>query len=583
MLKRIYILVITVVVLAILATGLTAYQIINRYNDRINKDYLGSAAALVTAAIENGLDAPAAAAQTLSVFDRAGHKIRITIIDRQGKVFFDNEASTEAMDNHLFRPEIAQAINTRGSSSAIRRSQTLQIDMLYLAVYAPALDKVIRTAMPLAERQIGLAGLLTSMLVVMSLALVALTVGGTVLIRRITRPLIDLKRAALSMSEGNYAIRVHHLRDDGSEIAALAETFNSMADKLQANVHDLEDKNARLDAILDSMTEPLLVVNRNNAVTFMNQHAREMFGRNIDPQKSVCPLILITHHPDTERLVQQALEQSRTLAVELTLATVRGNISFNVTASPIKSASVSAAIMTFFDISQARQLQRMRSEFVANVTHELRTPLTSIRGFIDTLRHGAVNNPEVAGRFLEIIDIEAERLHQLISDILVLSEIEDMKEEKERETFDLTALIDDVAVLLDDAATEKKVSIIPETGDAPIMISASRYRIKQILINLIDNAIKYNREGGKVYIHAERQVDGRLSLSVRDTGVGIAPEHMDRVFERFYRVDASRSRELGGTGLGLSIVKHIAQLYGGYAHVDSHLGSGSTFTVVLGV
>jgi two-component system phosphate regulon sensor histidine kinase PhoR len=583
MLKRINTLVISVVVLSILATGLTAFQVINRYNDRINRDYLESAATMIELALHNGATAQTAAEEALTIFDRDQQRIRITIIDRSGSVLFDNEANASQMENHLFRPEIASAIQNGLPGVAVRRSQTLHVDMLYLAIYSPDLQKVIRTAMPLDEQRQGLAGLLTSMIIVLGAALIILIVVGAFLVRRISRPLIELKLAAQGMSEGNYEVRVRNFRDDSSEISALSAAFNLMAEKLQVNVRELEDRNARLDAILDAMTVPLLVVTRSSVVTFMNSHARETFGRNLDPEKSVYPLILITHHPETEKLVQKALDEGRTVSVELTITTVRGNVIFNVSASPVKSIQSDRVIVTFYDVSQAHQLQKMRSEFVANVTHELRTPLTSIRGFIETLRNGAVNNPVVAERFLEIIDIEAERLHKLISDILVLSEIEDLKEDTERETFDMNALIDDVAVLLDDAATEKKVSIIPENDFKPIMVTANRHRIKQILINLVDNAVKYNLEGGKVFINAHRQGDGRLCVMVLDTGVGIAPEHLDRLFERFYRVDASRSRELGGTGLGLSIVKHIAQLYGGYARVESQLGSGTTFTIVLDI
>jgi len=223
----------------------------------------------------------------------------------------------------------------------------------------------------------------------------------------------------------------------------------------------------------------------------------------------------------------------------------------------------------------------MRSDFVANVTHELRTPLTSIRGFIDTLRNGAINKPEVADRFLEIIDIEADRLHKLISDILILSEIEDLPQDRDFETFNLYELIDDITVLLDESASENKVSIIADTDGPPLLVQANRFRIKQILINLTDNAIKYNYPGGKVFISAQRLPNSQVRLTVRDTGPGILREHQERVFERFYRVDTSRSRELGGTGLGLSIVKHIAQLYGGTARVVSEPGQGATFIVDL--
>jgi len=222
----------------------------------------------------------------------------------------------------------------------------------------------------------------------------------------------------------------------------------------------------------------------------------------------------------------------------------------------------------------------MRSEFVANVSHELKTPLTSIRGFVDTLRNGRIVDPAVQARFLEIIDIEAERLHQLISDILQLSEIEGMESDLELQKFDLSALLDDVATLLDDKAGERQVSIIVEDSE-PLPVLASQYRIKQILINLADNAIKYNRQGGRVYIRATREPDRMVAIRVRDTGEGIPADHLARVFERFYRVDKSHSREMGGTGLGLSIVKHIAQLYDGTATVESTPGVGSVFTVRL--
>ena len=226
------------------------------------------------------------------------------------------------------------------------------------------------------------------------------------------------------------------------------------------------------------------------------------------------------------------------------------------------------------------ELQDMRSEFVANVSHELKTPLTSIRGFVDTLRNGHIEDKATQERFLEIIDIEAERLHQLICDILQLSEIEGMDNELELQQFDISESLDDVATLLDEKATERHVSIIVEDCEK-LPVLASRYRIKQILINLVDNAIKYNKVNGKVYIRADREPDRMVVLRVRDTGEGIPPEHQPRVFERFYRVDKSHSREMGGTGLGLSIVKHIAQLYDGSTSVESVPGVGTTFTVRL--
>ncbi len=581
MLKRIYILFIAILLIAVLVTGLVSTQVVSSYNDRYNHNILLSATQMIQQDMDGGLAAADASARMLKVFNQPETPLRVTIVDRQGNVLYDNEAISGEMENHLFRPEISYALQHKTVASAIRASSTLHIDMLYLALYNEKQDIVIRTSMALSASQTGLNNILLTIGIVMAAALLLLGVAGTIMTRLIARPLVNLEKAALAMSKGQYDVRVHHLRSQDGEIYSLSRTFNTMADQLQAVVQDLEDKNARLDVIFDSMSDPLLAVSSDTSVTFMNRAAREVFGRDLDPTQAVFPLYLITHSQDTDALVEQAFAKGGPITAESAVQTVKGKIDFHIFTSPIKAETSQGVIMTFHDISEIRKIQKMRSDFVANVSHELRTPLTSIRGFIETLRGDAINNPEVARRFIDIIDIEAERLHQLITDILILSEIEDLREDKERETFNLNAVIDDVAVLLDETASARKVSLVVENGDVPLSVSASKARMKQILINLAENAIKYNYEGGKVFIKADRQTDSRVRLTVRDTGPGIPPEHQERVFERFYRVDSSRSRELGGTGLGLSIVKHIAQLYDGSASVVSRPGEGATFIVDL--
>lgn len=581
MLKRIYILITAVLLIAVMTIGLAAYQIFSSYNDRVNRNYLISAAGMIQLDMKDGLTADQASARTLQVTSQTGVHIRVTVVDRQGSVLFDNEAVSGSMDNHLFRPEINYAFTNRSIGSATRLSSTLNMQMFYIALYDQQHDLVIRTGIPLSAYRATLNQILQTMLLVMGIALVFLILIGAFSTRLITRPLVSLQKAALAMSEGKYSTRVHLVAKKGSEIAALANVFNTMAEKLQTNVRDLEDKNLRMDVILNSMTEPLLVVDQTTAVTFLNKPAKDTFGRDLDPSHTVFPLLLLTHSNKIDQLVGQALESGKRVEIFEPVKTVRGEANFFIVASPIRSTQSAGVILTFHDVSESQRLQKMRSEFVANVTHELHTPLTSIRGFIETLRKGAISDPAVAGRFLEIIDIEAERLHKLISDILILSEIEDMKEDKEKVSFDLKAMVDSVLVMLDEAASARKVSLIAEDAETPLNVLANPYRIKQILINLVDNAIKYNYEGGKVYIKSERLSDNKVRLAVRDTGPGIPPEHLEKVFERFYRVDTSRSRELGGTGLGLSIVKHIAQLYDGIAKVHSEPGTGSEFTVEM--
>lgn len=581
MLKKLNTLMIAVLVMAVLVTGLASFQAISRYNDENNRQYLISAGLTIRQKLVAGQTLADAVSQSLAAFNNDKISLRVTIVNRQGLVLFDNEADSSQMDNHLFRAEIAMAFKNEDYGYAVRRSDTVNTEMIYVAHYVPNLDLVVRTAMPFYSSRATLRDLFWTIVLVMAIALAILILISALMTRWITRPLQNLIDASSAMADGQYDVRIHQPAQDDNEVSLLGMSFNRMAEQLQNTILDLQDRSEQLDIIFNTMTDPMLVTGEYCAVTFMNRKARELFGRDLNPEKAVYPLMFITHSKESEALVEQAVREKRSIQTELNLKTVAGMATFLTIISPIQKTGSTGAILTLHDVTESKRLQKMRTDFVANVTHELKTPLTSIRGFVETLRAGAINKPEVADRFLEFIDIEAERLHQLIRDILILSEIEEVKQESDRQRFDLYALIDDVAVLLDDTATQAHVSIRVDDAVEPLTVEANPGRIKQILINLIDNAVKYNKSGGTVSVHAERLPDGQVLISVQDTGVGIEREHQDRVFERFYRVDKSRSREMGGTGLGLSIVKHIAQLYGGYAKVDSKPGEGATFSVYL--
>lgn len=583
MLRKIFSLIAVILLAAILINGLFSFQIIQTYGDQSNREYLDAAAVLAINRLEAGMMTAKVSDEVSATFRYEDNPIRITVIDPRGRVLFDSVADLATLDNHLNRPEVAAALSEAGVGTSIRTSDTTETETLYLARYSPDLELVVRTAMPVMTYRAGLRRIATTIMAVFIIVVLILMLLGFSLLRTIIRPLRELEEATTRMQAGDYGVRVPKMLEDDSEVAVLARSFNQMAERIQSDMAELEDKNAHLDAILDSMTDPLIAVAKSTAVTFMNSHARSDFGHDIDPEKAVYPLFYVTHDESTDNLVAQSIAQGKPVSGERTLMTVHGPALFSVIASPIRSSRSDGAIITFHDISELRKAQKIRSDFVANVTHELKTPLTSIRGFIETLRQGAINKPDVASRFIDIIDIEAERLHKLISDILILSEIEDLKSDGDLETFDIRALIDDVLVLLDDQASARKVSLITDDDESRLLVRANSFRIKQILINLIENAIKYNRANGKVFVLVSRDEEQKLVLRVRDTGVGIAAEHQDRIFERFYRVDRSRSREMGSTGLGLSIVKHIAQLYGGKATVRSEPGIGSEFTVVLDI
>lgn len=583
MLRRTFAILTALLLTAVLVVGVFAFQAIRTYSDEASGEYLKAAASQAAGRLAAGATPEAVATELQTAFRFQGTPVRLTLIRRDGVVLFDSESDASALENHLNRSEVAAALTARGAGTAMRYSETLAAETHYFAQFNETTQLVVRTAIQVRAVRSSVSRLMLTLGFILAIVSAVLLLLGRRMTSSVIDPLQKLKLATAAMAAGNLDTRVAKMLQDDSEVAVLSRSFNQMAERLERTVADLADQNAHMDAILDAMTDPLVAVSERNEVTFLNKLARQRFGHDIDPDEGTYPLFFITHHDETERLAAQAIASKTPATSELTLATVQGPVRFAVIASPIRSAVSSGAIITFHDITELRKAQQIRSDFVANVTHELKTPLTSIRGFIETLRKGAIGNPDVAGRFLDIIDIEAERLGSLISDILTLSEIENDTGAGERELFDLREMIDSVIVLLDETAATRKVSLVTEEDAAPLPVRASRHRIEQILINLVENAIKYNKPNGKVSIVAVRDARNQVVIRVRDTGVGVAPEHQDRIFERFYRVDRSRSRELGGTGLGLAIVKHIAQLYGGYATVRSEPGVGSEFTVSLAI
>lgn len=584
MLKKIYALITLILLASVFFTGWIAFKEFNDFNRNSYRSKLHSAINYISGEIKSKNSYDEITNSVKQIFDDSENVIRYTIIDFSGNVVYDNEVDFKNMDNHFFRSEVYNAFKSQSTAYAIRNSDTLKTEVFYLAEYRGDIGLILRASISMADYSKSVSYISIQFIFILGITFLLLTIIAVLITNLVTRPLIKLRRAALAMSVGDYSVRVEDINDKSTEVAKVSLAFNSMAEQLQTVFYDIEEKNIQLNSVLDSVGNPVLAVDNNMSVTFINQIARDEFVDPSFPKTGIYPFISIVRNNSAEQMVKKVLIDEVQANSNIEIKTQKGKKLFKVLTSPIISQKGKGAIVTFQDITQLDLLQQMRSEFVANVTHELRTPLTSIRGFVDTLRNGAIRNPEVSERFLEIIDVEAERLHKLISDILILSEIEDVKQDPDVTNFDLNALIDEVIVLLDDEATSKKVSLITAIEGEftqAFPVNANSNRIKQILINLIENAIKYNVDNGKVFISANRNSKDEVEIIVRDTGNGIPKEHIDRVFERFYRVDKGRSKELGGTGLGLSIVKHIAMLYNGNARVESEIGEGSTFTVTL--
>jgi two-component system phosphate regulon sensor histidine kinase PhoR len=334
-----------------------------------------------------------------------------------------------------------------------------------------------------------------------------------------------------------------------------------------------------LEAMLRSMREGLLVLDADMRVLLSNPAAGDIFGANGAPLNAR-RLTELTRNPVVLHAFSAALLRGERVEVKVETAEADRR-SFDLRVAPFEppGAPARGAIGVFFDITRLERLERVRQEFLSNVSHELRTPLTAIRTFVETLEAGALDDPAHNRRFLSIIDRNAVRMHNLIDDILELSAIEAGTVTVERTPVNLRPLVQDVLTALASRAAEREVELHNDVA-AGVFVQADARRLEQMLTNLTDNAIKFNRAGGSVHVGHDLR-DARDRISVTDTGEGLAPEHIKRIFERFYRVDRARSRALGGTGLGLAIVKHLARAHGGEATVQSTPGTGSTFIVEL--
>ncbi len=502
--------------------------------------------------------------------------VRITIISNKGEVYADSE-TTNKLENHATREEVVGALKGE-HVTVIRYSKTMGKKYAYSAVPIKNGDfeGVMRVSLPLAEVNALNKNLVVSVIMTVLLCMVGATLLAFLFTKYLSKPIDDVTKAAEGIACGDYETKIY--TSDTQQIGRLAEAFNRMSDNLNTSVRALKRRNIEFDAMLKSMASGVIAVDNNDMVMFTNSVFTEMVGYEKE-QIEHQPFYSFMRNALLFQIISDVRENKQTVMQEGTLSMTKDKI-IRVTATPLlkENQKELGILLILEDITQIRKLENMRRDFVSNVTHELKTPLTSIRGFVDTLKAGAIKEEQVAVRFLDIIDIEAERLSGLINDILLLSEIES-KEDQEIVPCDVNQVITDVIELLQPKVADKNIRIIYEPKMGVDSYPANVDRMKQLLINLLDNAVKYT-EDGTVTIQCEKKND-KLVLSIQDTGIGMEEEHLDRIFERFYRVDKGRSRKMGGTGLGLSIVKHIVERYNGTIRVESKINKGTKFTIQL--
>ncbi|WP_437650129.1 HAMP domain-containing sensor histidine kinase [Sorangium sp. So ce362] len=407
-----------------------------------------------------------------------------------------------------------------------------------------------------------------------------------------TRPIRRLTRFALAMSEGDLSTRAP-LRGSG-ELRQLARALNHLTSELSRSIADVRTERDLLAGILDGMSEGVLVLDRDGRILLANRALRAMASLDEDALgRSVIESIRNARLTEAIQLAGQRdepvdveVELGRTLPRRLLVRVSRrkgparaGRDALDARAEHGGASAEPGLIAVFHDVTDLRRLETIRTDFVANVSHELRTPVTAISTAAETLQLGALQDPLEAAEFVDVIDRHAKRLRHLVDDLLDLSKIEAKSFPLALAALDIAPAIDHVTHLLAEAARRRRVTL---TVDAAALAPArcDRRALEQVLMNLLDNAIKYAGEGAHVTVKA-RSIDHQVTIAVADDGPGIPPHHLGRIFERFYRVDAGRSRDLGGTGLGLAIVKHLVELMNGSIEVESTIGRGTQFTVRL--
>ncbi|WP_274649686.1 two-component system histidine kinase PnpS [Paenibacillus humicola] len=528
--------------------------------------------------------------------DKAQHlkqitDMRFTFIRGDGVVLGDSDHDPKTMDNHSQRIEVLDAKQS-GVGRAIRHSATLNINLLYVAMLAHPGDPqsdIIRLAVSLKQVDEGIERIWMALIIGLLVLFAAAALISYRIARGLTRPLEEITRVAKRIKNMDYKARVEVQSSD--EIGELGLAINAMADGLQVQMSRIHQNESQLASVLDNMIDGIVMIDGSGSVVLLNRFAGEVLGFS-SQEVAGRHYGELKQQYELQQLIKDGLERRERLHEELTFYFPEERL-LDLNLVPIfeEGGEFGGVLLVLQDVTAIRRLERMRSEFVANVSHELKTPVAAVKGFAETLLGGAVDDPETARSFLQIIFDESDRLNRLIGDILELAKIESRRVPMRYSPVELTSFTGKTLELMSAEAARKhiRLSMKVEPG---LFVEADEDRLRQIVMNLLANGISYTPEGGSVTIKAEPvPIPGaegtedydQIRISISDTGIGIPKKDLPRIFERFYRVDKARSRSSGGTGLGLSIVKHLVELHGGSISVDSTVGIGSTFTIELPV
>lgn len=544
------------------------------YVDRL-RDELVSQANLTAFSITRALEDGGSTTELSGLIENLSRlgDVRLTVIGPDGDVIADSQADASLMENHNSRPEIIQARRS-GSGDAARASSTVEERFLYVAVLVPESNgQVLRLAVPLGDVEATVSAAQRSILAAVAFVIAASIIAAWIIAGRLARPLQQLRDQAKGVDTGDFSSRV--ALTGSVEIDAVVDAFNTMTAGLERSLQEQEKTSVRLQAIMEGLADGVVLTDEHGLVLRMNRSAQALLGTD-ERSAEGRPFVQVTRDHEMAQVLGSALRGKKNPSSTVVFGMER--LAILVSARTVEGAHERLGLVVLRDVSELRRLETVRREFVANVSHELRTPLTSIRALVETLEAGMVEEEEMARDFLGRIVGEVNRLNALVEDLLDFARLEAGRSPLQLETVDLGEVVRAGADRLRTQIEQAELSLIVNVEDALPQVEIDTRRMEQVLLNLIHNAFKFTPAGGEIVISVWRK-KGKIAVEVRDTGIGIDPEELDRLFERFYKSDKARHSE--GTGLGLGIAKNIVQLHGGEITVSSAPGEGSAFTFTL--
>jgi len=548
------------------------------------------------AGVAAGGTAPVASLRATAAEIGRSLNVRVTVIAADGAVLADNQNPPEGMENHAGRPEVMAAM-AEGRGSAVRPSATMRAEMLYTALRVDGPGGrplgVVRLSVPLSTVDAAVTRFWW-IIGAAALAVTALAAGVAVFVAsRLSRPIEEMTETATRLAAGDFSARpplsgidlsgpgARRAADRGYEVARLAAALEHMREMLRSRVDELTAAKGRFEAVLLNMASPVIMTDRTGRIIVSNPAAERAFGGGAPlPGRDVLEAV---RSPELADRIDEVAARAEAQVVPIGL--ISPERWFNVSLAPVRgeTGEVAAVVAVFSDVSTMRQVERLRRDFVANVSHELLTPLTAVRGFAETLLEGADEDPKARRDFIRIMHNEADRMVALVEDLLQLSRLESGRVELRPVELDAGIVVDEVATVLRPQIEAGGLAFENAIPHDLGPVKADRELLRRVFMNLIGNAVKYTPAGGRITVSGMLVSSREARFVIEDTGVGIPPEDLPRVFERFYRVGKDRSRASGGTGLGLAIVKHIVEAHGGRVWAESEPGRGSRFWFSLPV